>query len=129
MGGNFKQDTESTEGIATHLIKSTFNKKELVEQKWHKTSITTEELLEDFHKYIVLKSKSEETGDQTFKLHTSHVLAADDTGDTNRDILSSDQSETSGDSKGSLQGQMSPPLFINVKESGHSPTAFTAEKT
>ena len=173
MGGNFKQDSESTEGIATHLIKSAFNKKKLVKQTWYETSITIEERLEDFHKYIVSKSKlpledtdyihpdtmstvsrpesetSEDSekcsGDQIslppfshvkervtswgrkiFKSRTSHILSSDDTGDTNRDILSSNESETGRDSKGSSQAQIFPPLFENVKDSEHSPTA---EKT
>ena len=107
MGGEFKEDTESTEGIITHIIESSFDKNETVEHKWNEKSINTEERLQDFHNFIISRTGERRNGrvnTQMAAIGTGTGMAANS--DTVRNVYSKDLSESR-------------------KESNESPVALT----
>ena len=54
MGKKFDATVKSTDGIALHYVKSTFNKDELIGKHWKEANITANDLDEEFIEQIKL---------------------------------------------------------------------------
>ena len=58
MGEEMKIDEQSTEAIATHLIKSSFNKSDLMQAAdWNEIFLDTEDILKYFNDQVLLKAE------------------------------------------------------------------------
>ena len=55
LGQPFVEEKESTEGIATHLVKSKFNPKNMTTELWFETTNDVEEILAMFYNEIIMK--------------------------------------------------------------------------
>ena len=64
MGKEFQEDTQSTEGVAIHHIKSTISKSDLQGSAWEKKSLDPDELFKDFSHAILSLSMQKNQDDK-----------------------------------------------------------------
>ena len=58
LGKEFQEQRESTEGIHTHFVKSSFNKKNLISHLWEETKFEASVLEKDFHESVLAQRKA-----------------------------------------------------------------------
>ena len=58
LGQGFKKDKRSTEGIATHFIKSSFKRNEMKGSTWSESTVDVEDILREFNDVVMSRNKT-----------------------------------------------------------------------
>ena len=118
-GETFKELTESTEGIETHRIESTFSKENFSSSKWYKRSLIPDDLRCEFNEFLLKSSAQGLRKDEreTSKASLHHQLQGDN---TKNDVLDA-SSEEEGDTS-----EKNPPPILPWKALGNTAEATGA---